>query len=1632
MLWALAVLVMLNPLASASLSVGGSAPVGAHANPVSAATTSTAPSGALPIAHFGPVAPDGHGFGLPTLADHKHLASPVVGSPNGGPTGQPAVRLPSSSATSVAPRAGATPESGTQSSARTAHPAFAFPISGWEGLTSNGDNSVPPDPQMAAGPFEVMEWVNVDGIIYSKNGTAIGGSFTLSSWFNTGTDTLTDPQLLYDNISGRWFGSISDQTTGQVVLGVSSTSHAGGAWYIYKLTGVPAGDWIDRPILGTGDSVVSVGGNDYSGSTWVGAQFWVIDRAPMLSNSGTYWNWWGPTAADESIHPVVAENLNYSGGNSQYFVSTTSGSGIQLYQVTGTPCAATCVTLYQHTLAYGPLTTPVDALQPGGNPPVSVALSTYQVMNAVWQDYSTLGGYLYLTFDEGCTLGGASVDCAYMVSILTASNALVENMDQGYSTSYNYYPEVVQDRYFDTVMIDGYSATSIYPSIWYAYQTSTATINGWSGAGVIASGNAPDVYPNCVGTASCRYGDYFGGGVDPTNPSLLWTVGEYVLTGLYWATFIQPMIVSSIVSPTVTPSPGATDVGQAISLSVGDTGTACASSQTDYCEISLPFGDGSSGFQACDGATNLWTFSHTYGLTGNYTAGGANGYVSEFGGTGGAACATSSFLGGSVLPEVPVRVHRDPVVAPPSPSATVLDVSQSVTFTTQMFGGTGSPTFTWTPSSSGLGCAASTTATITCSPTVAGSYSISVTATDAVSVTSVPGTSPTITVDTRPTVSIGLSATSLDVGQSLTATATAAGGSGSYTRYLWSASTPSLGCSGSGPSVTCTPVAAGSPDYVYVIVFDSNGASSLQGSSAAITVYGSVTTSTPTPSPASVDLGQPVTFSTIASGGSGSYPTYTWTQSSASLGCAVSTTASVTCTPVSPGTTYTVSVYVTDSNGGVSPVATSAAFTVYARPTISTPSANVTSSDVGQSVTFSTTVSGGSGGYTYTWSGLPTGCALATTASIVCSPSAAGTYSITVSATDSNGGSTGTSPPLSFTVYADPLVTTPTATPTTVEVGQPVSLSTTASLGSGVYTYHWSGLPTGCNVTVGDPLACTPGAAGSYAVVVTAIDSNKFPATSSPLSFKVINGPSVTVPTAAPTTVDVGRSVTFTTTASGGSGGYTYTWSGLPTPCLGANAATVTCSNPTTAGTFHVGLNLTDSSGGSAASGLLAFVVSALPTVSTPSATPASVDVGQTTAIAATVSGGAAPLTYVWSGLPTGCSGALATLSCTPSAAGTSSITLKVTDANGVSATSTALSFQVYALPSLSTPVATPNPVSVGTSLSIRTTLTGGAPSDTYAWSGLPTGCALANSATLTCNPTTAGSFSTSVSVRDGNGGTATSSSVPIVVSSVGGSLTVAALGSPSSGTAPLTVAFNATTTGGGPGLAFLWLFGDGQTATTRNPSHTYTTAGTFVARVYVNDTSSGTATGTVTTTVSPASGGSPTVSLSANPSSVTVGSTSTLTGSVSGGTSPYTYSWTGLPPGCSSTNGATLTCAPTGTGTFTVSLTVTDSKGNTGQGSATLTVTKASGTPNNNQSSNGNNGILGNPLLLVAIAVVVVAAVAAALLLRRRRPSAPASSPPPPPEAAAPATPPAEASAAPPPAPAGAPPPLPPPPPPA
>jgi hypothetical protein len=358
-------------------------------------------------------------------------------------------------------------------------------------------------------------------------------------------------------------------------------------------------------------------------------------------------------------------------------------------------------------------------------------------------------------------------------------------------------------------------------------------------------------------------------------------------------------------------------------------------------------------------------------------------------------------------------------------------------------------------------------------------------------------------------------------------------------------------------------------------------------------------------------------------------------------------------------------------------------FTVLTGPSITTPTSNpVGSIDLGQPVTFSTSASGGSGSYHYTWSGLPTGCPGTSSASVGCTPTATGVFTVTAAVVDSLGGSA-SSATLVFTVHSDPTIGPLTVSPRTIDLGQTFRFSLLSGPigGAGPFRYIWTGLPDGCVTNNSIILTCTPTDSASGETTVTVYDANNG-TDSATVPYLVYIRPSLPDLAANPGSIDLGQNVTFWALAVGGSGNFTYQWSGLPSGCAALNRSSIECV-PTLAGSVEITLNITDSDGVLVGHSF-AFTVNPDPSVSTPTASPGSATTGQSVTFSATASGGSGVFSYSWIGLPPGCHSANAsTVTCQPSSAGSYEVTVNVTDSSGYHVLSGALRFSVAAPPSL-------------------------------------------------------------------------------------------------------------------------------------------------------------------------------------------------------------------------------------------------------------------------------------------------------------------------------------------------------------
>jgi hypothetical protein len=402
--------------------------------------------------------------------------------------------------------------------------------------------------------------------------------------------------------------------------------------------------------------------------------------------------------------------------------------------------------------------------------------------------------------------------------------------------------------------------------------------------------------------------------------------------------------------------------------------------------------------------------------------------------------------------------------------------------------------------------------------------------------------------------------------------------------------------------------------------------------------------------------------------------------------------------------------------------------------------------------------------------------------------------------------------------------------------------------------------------------------------------------------------------------------------------------------------------------------------------------------VSTPyvelfAAAPNPIDLGATTALSVEVYGGVTPYSYVYTGLPSGCTTAnTSQLNCTPVSVGNFSVTVHITDAahNGTSASAAVEVLPDLALVSFN---ASPSTIPVGGRTLFSVQVANGVAPYGYTYAGLPVGCTSQTVPTLPCSPEASGTFDVSVTVTD-HDGHQVSGSISLTVPPAGSGSGPTIL---SFGIAPAAVPLGNSTNffvnaSGGTGALTIAYTGlpPGCTSADQSPLTCAPTAsGVFAVQFTVVDGAGASVEVESNLTVFPVGGGGSALitSFSASPGTVVQGHSTVVTVTASGGTSPLTFSYPALPPGCPSSDTASLPCTPSASGTFVVEVRVTDARGNTTVAHATLTVVPAVTTPKGPLGVSGSGIPIAYVEWIVGGVVGLLAAVACTdrILVRRR-----------------------------------------------
>jgi hypothetical protein len=446
--------------------------------------------------------------------------------------------------------------------------------------------ALPPDANGAIGTRYFVEFVNGTFAVYNKtNGVAVKRIADTKFWSNAGvvlatSDGITDPRVIYDPISQRWFASMVDfdasagggggdptLESNDFLLAVSLTSDPTGAWKGFLLQADPDnGYFADFPTLGVDGSGVYLSGDFYQGeSNPLGAGLFSFPKADLVAANPVITNatWFGVMNYDQRgdvLQPATCFDGSSAGrilAASDIGSDSNPHSNIVCFAVqnAGSTGATLTASTFIPTL---PWVVPDNADL--GVPQFAAAQSD-GTQNLIADDARLLakvyavGGVIYAV--QTTEFNGHLAIRWYRVR--AADSTLLES---GTISSPNldlFYPSIAANSY--GVVVIGYNSSGSAALV-SCYAMAGQTVGGVTTfgspllmkAGTTVYHGDDELLAELEGLPIVsRWGDYSATSVDPSNPNRFWTIQMYPSDSDVWSTQITELITSPQVLLSINP-----------------------------------------------------------------------------------------------------------------------------------------------------------------------------------------------------------------------------------------------------------------------------------------------------------------------------------------------------------------------------------------------------------------------------------------------------------------------------------------------------------------------------------------------------------------------------------------------------------------------------------------------------------------------------------------------------------------------------------------------------------------------------------------------------------------------------------------------------------------------------------------------------------------------------------------------------------------------------------------------------------------------------------------------------------------------------------------------------------------------
>jgi len=423
-----------------------------------------------------------------------------------------------------------------------------------QGVSHDSQNVAisPPDTTMSASSTIVAEIVNLSLLTMNHDGSNQQMVSLADLWqpavsgVGAQSAQLSDPRIVFDAESGRWFTSIvfydqalldqANAASHHSWIGLAaSTDATPTTWNLYAVQSAP-GVLMDQPGLGVNSDKITSGANDFDctqpNCSWIGAELVAANKAEMTAGSaldlarasdGSAFGY----APAVSLSPTATE---YVPMNFQPFDNNgpTGPQVVKVTSITGVPgvgggasFASTSITMCPACGNSSVTGMPLPVVQPKSQ--VTVDAGDDRFLSAVWKN-----NMLWTGGDTAVPTGTESAMSLFEVNTSTMTLPVATIVDSGTGESF-VYPNIALDQNNDAVVAFSRGSAS-------RYMSSSAGVylpgsNTFLSAGVLDGGAGQGVYDCGCNGQTTRFGDYSGSAIDPAHPSTVWVASEYSAVG---------------------------------------------------------------------------------------------------------------------------------------------------------------------------------------------------------------------------------------------------------------------------------------------------------------------------------------------------------------------------------------------------------------------------------------------------------------------------------------------------------------------------------------------------------------------------------------------------------------------------------------------------------------------------------------------------------------------------------------------------------------------------------------------------------------------------------------------------------------------------------------------------------------------------------------------------------------------------------------------------------------------------------------------------------------------------------------------------------------------------------------------